>query len=304
MKNWVHLARHTVRAEIPEFEVLYSMRVFNLSHDNRFSADASVCAAGAMKEMKRHCDSLGEFIGVPPGKLHAQLEDLRPIAQRMLITDGACTTVMEAWQLAIKETQSCKAAALHPVSALRPVLMAFGAYGPSTSGLEQNFAQLTNIGGANTDKWSSQATDELVIKQKWMNKDIERAIRAAPKVWAKIYGVVRATGRRKRLDFRKKRGVKTTGTESSFIRNRRAEVDALTTASNKKRGRIDLMTDPGAKVVGEGMWTDRHEKEVEFQQQKRSRRMYDSFMNGEIPVQAVADDEDMEGRVGGGGRSD
>lgn len=302
MKNWVHLARRTVRAEIPEFEVLYSMRVFNLSHDNRFSADSAICAAGAMKEMKRHCDSLGEFIGVPPGKLHAQLEDLRPIAQRMLLTDGACTTVMEAWQLAVKETQSSsKAAALHPVSALRPSLMAYGAYGPSTSGLEQNFAQLGTIGGANADKWSSQATDELVIKQKWMHDDIERSIRAAPKVWAKVYNAVRATtGRRKRLDMGKKRRFKPTGTESSFIRNRRAEVEVLTTASRQKRGRIDLMTDPGDKVVGEGMWTDKHEQEVDFQKQKRSKRMYDSFMNGEIPVQAAADDEDREGRVGGG----
>ena len=292
MANWVHLARETIRAEIPEFEIIYAMRAFNLgelSQSLGAPAQGSQHELGSqtMSQLRASCDSLAEFVCVNPTALFSQLNDVRPIAQQMLM-DPSCTGTIAAWAMAVAECQKDpRFAKLHPVGALRPVLMAFGAYGPSTSGLEQNFSQILNLAGTNRpDKWGGYIQDELVIKQPWSKDHIDRAVALAPKIWAKIYGPVRRPNVRVRMDLHKGAPARARDviTETSWIRRRRADVQGVV---SQKRP-VDLMSAPGTRTVGLDGWTADHEKEVKFQQNKRQKRFHDSVLNGEIPEDQLA----------------
>eukprot|EP00974_Lingulodinium_polyedra_P042630 4093337-Lingulodinium_polyedra.AAC.1 len=44
MKNWVILAQKTLRAEIPDFEAVYSFRIFNFADNANNNADNQVQA--------------------------------------------------------------------------------------------------------------------------------------------------------------------------------------------------------------------------------------------------------------------
>ncbi|CAK0807965.1 unnamed protein product, partial [Prorocentrum cordatum] len=280
MANWVHLARETIRAEIREFEIIYAMRAFNLGE---LSQSLGAPAQGSqhdlgnqtMSQLRASCDSLAEFVCVNPTALFSQLNDVRPIAQQMLI-DPSCTGTIAAWAMAVAECQKdARNAKLHPVGALRPVLMTFGAYGPSTSGLEQNFSQILNLAGANRpDKWGGYIQDELVIKQPWSKDHIDRAVALAPKIWAKIYGPVRRPRVRVRMDLHKEAPARArdVNTETSWIRGRRADVQGVVSQTRP----VDLMSAPGTRTVGVDGWTADHEKEVKFQQNKRQKRFHDS----------------------------
>ena len=173
LANWVDLARVTIRAELPEFEAIYAMRVLNLTNGvaSRSSADPGCGLQIDLlpDETRALCESLANFIGVDANSFVNQLQDVRTIAQRFMATDGSVKAPMDAWRLAIQETQKdARTKRLHPTNALHSALMFYGAFGPVTSGVEQNFSQLKNIAGINRpDKFSGSIIDELHIRQSW-----------------------------------------------------------------------------------------------------------------------------------------
>eukprot|EP00971_Amphidinium_carterae_P330233 6463156-Amphidinium_carterae.2 len=164
--NWVELARHTLRAELPEFEVVYAMRVLHLPDGTKTRVTGVDQSSNAKLASLK---TLASFTKVDVQKLRQEYEKLQPLASRLRQTDPSVTSTYEAWKRALLETKTCRHS--FPVAALRPVLMLFCCYGPSTSGVERSFAEIRGRAGQSRPRWSSAITDELVIRQSTWSKD-------------------------------------------------------------------------------------------------------------------------------------
>ena len=126
MLNWLQLCRHTVRAELPEFESLQAFTCFLLSGNATPQTYASLQKVAGMLKL----DARG---------LRAQF-DIRPLAQHHL-TMGLPQPL--AWQAAVQcATRSSKSVSAHPVDILTSALARYIAWNASTMGVERMFGKL------------------------------------------------------------------------------------------------------------------------------------------------------------------
>ena len=85
MQNWLQLCRHTVRAEIPDFETMQCFLCFELK------SDVAPTAGAALR-------NLANVLKLNAVDLIAQFNDIRPVAKRYF-DEGL--DVSQAWQEAL-----------------------------------------------------------------------------------------------------------------------------------------------------------------------------------------------------------
>lgn len=114
--------------------------------------------------------------------------------------------------------------------------------------------------------------------------NISQDIVIARGLWVRYYGNARTPQRKERSDAgisRKRIREDAEGKVSlnNWIKRRRVEVDVKAKASRETGAKSEISLDAS---VGVGGWTESHEKEAKFQQQKRMDRFLESHEQGQI----------------------
>ena len=103
-----------------------------------------------------------------------------------------CTN-FEAWRAALKRTQRARAS--YPVTALTPLLAAFGSFTCSSSGVEQNFSVVKALSPKQRNLSVQHEVDQLQIKLAEISESDEaRLFKEAAAVWVRLYGKARKSG--------------------------------------------------------------------------------------------------------------
>lgn len=148
MQNWLELARHVLKAELPNFDALQAFTAFTFNDDHG-DVDADL-------------QRLSQLLSLNFIELKAQFEDFKPVAQRHHRTGQSAVA---AWRLAIREVRGrATTRALHPSDVLEEALIRHVAWGGSTGGVERLFAKGKHAAGiARTDLDELLINDELQL---------------------------------------------------------------------------------------------------------------------------------------------
>ena len=288
LRNWTALAREVLAAEFPRFESIQAFSVLRLvpCNERRARINAEDERAGLTGQLQK----LANLLCLDCNALTDQFFDHLPVAQHEF--DRLGTSAFAAWREALEKVRcgprADKKARFHPYGELLQVLIRAGSWGASTSGVEQLFSVAR---AAQTLQRAALAEEHirdefflLTTKGQSEAADLELA-EAAVRLWALVYGGVRAscTAGRRCGDRRQHRG--RAGTLRLWHTKRRAEVDGLVSAA-RGAGRLHtggcapVHVDPaGPAPPG---WTDQHTKEVQFQRQKRRCRALDALREGAL----------------------
>lgn len=150
MQNWLQLCRHTIRAEVPEFETLQTFECFNLTGRVTESTYTSLRQLGTVLKL----DLL---------RLKAQFEDVRPLAERHAENRGLSTEL--AWKAALFDVRrSARSRIAHPVDVLEEALARLVAWNASTTNVERRFAKAyCTTSGSRGDVGEARMDDEAVL---------------------------------------------------------------------------------------------------------------------------------------------
>ena len=235
MQTYVVLALQTMHAEFPDYDLMQAFGVFNLRPACRGdNLDHVVWTERKQKDL----DRLSMYAGQDPGRVRAQFCDLEPAARYEQAQTG-CSS-FEAWKTVALRFQCGKKSVCqrHPVDALFPVLIKYGAYsGATTSGVEQSFSVLQRFQPAERKHMlDATALDEACL----MLLPDDPVLRArlcdrAVQIWADHLGAPRERSK-VRVDKGIRRGpmVAAPGepmTETAFIKKRRRDVAGKATSA-------------------------------------------------------------------------
>ena len=243
MCNWLQLCRHTIRAEVPGFEILQAFSAFDLKPRH-----VTPCMHGSL-------DTLARVLQIPTAPLRAQFDDFRPRA-RCHADNGLDNHA--AWGKALEDArQYHRSREAHPSDKLVAALARYIAWNPSTSGVERGFGKAYSTTSMSRGSVSEARTDDEA--QLFFSDSLEAdaaLCRAARTAWANNFGAPRQsplvrldTGKRKAED---------PFSEATFLKRRRESVESGA-ASNPAAGSSPAA--PKDRVVGIGDWQDSHDKE-------------------------------------------
>jgi len=292
MKNWVFLAKLTLEAEFPTFAVSHAFEIFNLQPYISGALSLRRVADAETPDVRRDraFNIFANTLGLDKEKLEEEFCKHLPSAIRFMAT-GSCTN-FEAWQRA-SDSLAKKAATACPMNTLRLVLMRYGSFGGSTSGVEQTFAKQVQIAPPSRSELSEgRANDELTLLSADACDD-DTLLSQAREIWSELYGSVRTAERELRCDTGAQKAFsnKPKMTEAKFLRERRAEVSELMNATP--------LDDPACldelPAAGTNGWTERHDREALFQINKKDRRVLDALQHGNMDVSEV--DVDVAARL-------
>ena len=134
----VRAASAVIRTEFPNFQILSAMSVFSLTPGNRQGHGSFAVADG--DSFKERMARLASFLAVDEQELFCQFEAVRQQAQAIKDQEPNISN-LSAWRKGLR---------LHgrrPGGALVKVLAAWGAWRPSSRGVEQHVAQLQRSHG-------------------------------------------------------------------------------------------------------------------------------------------------------------
>lgn len=282
LQSWLILAREVVAAEFPEFETMQAFSVlrFQTSFEKRQWADAEHERRAISDKLLK----LARILKLDVNKLRQHFFDHLPVAQCEFDTRTPACTSFAAWKFAITKAKHSHVATrkLHPVDELLKVCVRAGAWGMSTSGVERTFsmarASLTSQRAALDE--SHKQDDCFILSTAGNNEavDNELALTAA-KIWMRTYAPARASPKtrirgRPRLVQTKKDDKSMT--MKAWTLRRRQEVDKLVAEPQAAKREYGVEPDGGPP----NGWTDKHEKEKKFQQDKRTKRALDAMDQG------------------------
>ncbi len=288
MVAWTHLAVAVVRAEFPDFEVVMSFDAFSLNEGRRCSDDVDNAS------VRR----LAKAFGVSAEALAAQLRDHR----RMAIAgfkQGAGT--FAAWKQAVQRTQSrASLKQLHPVDALLPVLIRYGTFKGSTSGVEQVNGACRRLLCHRTHAEDSVQCRIVKVAVSKGVPDSDVIVGVAQEKWAKYFGLARQP-RGRRLDLGKPRRSATgRQPEACSVTGRQPEARSVTGRQPEALQRRGLPTEKGflqarrqdlgtatearkpeaAAADTRGSWEEGHSREELYQRRKRFTRKFSAMQQG------------------------
>ena len=137
MVNWWRLAQCVLESDFPQYDLLHSFAVFDLSTD--------MAAVGITEQ---YCDALATWadrLDLNLAALKEQFLQLRGVASGFL---KSSSDTLEAWQKAVSETQCTEIRrCTYPIAALLHLLRRFAAYIASTCGVEQYFSKFKRVLG-------------------------------------------------------------------------------------------------------------------------------------------------------------
>jgi hypothetical protein len=271
MCNWLQLARHTIKAECPEFETLQSFSCFGLA--------VPVCDHHF--EMLKKLSNVLQLNYV---QLRAQFEDIRTLAQRHFDA-GAPNHV--AWQKAVEDaTRSSRTREAHPCGIITQALARHIAWNAGTSTVERDFGKAyCSSSTCRADIGEDRLDDEVQLVS--LDPGDSSIFEEARHVWASCYGAPRASPTKPRLDTGKRKR-EDPCSEAGFLRNRRSSVLAAAACVD---GDVAL---PHERTVGEQGWEASHQAEIEFQLSKRRVRLLECIEEGGVLPSEVTPEITLE----------
>lgn len=236
MENWLQLCRHTVRAEVPEFETLQSFECFSLK-------------GNVTDHTYKSLNNLARVLHLGSVALRSEFEDLRPIAKRY--ADGGLCTNM-AWHAALEDVlKSAKSRAAHPTENVVAALIRFIAWNASTTNVERRFGKAhCTTSMSRGDVSERRLDDEAVVLMQ--SPDDARICDEARLRWTRTNGAPREPSVGYRMDKGSLRKANP-HSEASFLKRRRLEVGAYAAASVADGAACAV---PAARTVGELGWED------------------------------------------------
>ena len=279
MQSWIRLAKETVAAEFPYFELSHAFNAFDVTQ-------------GSPPDNAKQCLArIAQSESLPELELIRQWEDIYPRALAAAGSMKGHTTNKDAWLKAVtgvgKHHMTSRA---HPTNVLMKALMTWRVVGISSSGVEQSFSKNCYTFGDHRQSAHS-STEEMHIK---LSLDLARhdeatLIKKARLVWAFCYGLPRTSERSVRIDKGLKRKLShdihgDPTSEIGFLRKRRQvtheALDAVgTNATAAASSSLPLPLS----------WTSKHEAELQFQRAKVHRRKVEAatdnlLLRGEADV--------------------
>ncbi|CAK0892262.1 unnamed protein product [Prorocentrum cordatum] len=187
--------------------------------------------------------------------------------------------VVQAWSVFNVVERDRDAGSMGCGKDLLSLLVRFWASGASTSGVEQSFAQIVGCSGPKLCMGMGALEDRMDILDLELI-DEDSVINLAMQLWCEHYGCSRTSGARpKRSDTggTRQKNQGDLPTEFAFSKERRAAAtEALSSLPTQDVGAI---TDTaGAKCMA--TWTDSHDKEIKFANEKRIKRIAEETWAG------------------------
>ena len=263
MQAWVQMARATLKAEFPSFEIMGTFEMFALSHDV------------SVELMREHVKRLSRFLSLPSRALQQQIDELRPVAMKLL--EELCAEnvyhdqdlVSEAWRGAILLRENEARDPRHArasTAEIRAALIRCMAWVFSTSGVERLFSRQAVTSRMSRAELSEDLIDHemLCLMAESLPGADEAIFAAARQIWQEFYGIPRK-GCRERKDKGRQLGPRSGFTESAWLRQRHADIAA---ASYSARASLGNVSEP---ELGQGSWHASHDAYMDFTSSKREK---------------------------------
>lgn len=281
MAAWVRLGEQISAQEFPGFELLQALSPFNLEpHARSVRLDKTFIKTSIFR--------LAQVLKIDPEIAYSEFFEILPLA-------------VQRWRQSPDNFEAWKAALLqHRIHAARPgfgkvlkkLVIRVGAWGLSTSGVEQSFARQrrTTQGLHRADMSEDHVNIDAVIMSKTTSDicpfstddDKDRFLHLARRAWSKLYGNARPPLKFRRRDLGranpKKAGKRRCKSEASWIQSRRAEVKSGTDSAKVVK-----------RTSGDAFWSEKHEKEADFQKKKLRANEIAAFGSNQLLPDEIED---------------
>ena len=284
MAKWVKLSIYVVQAEYPSFEIVQCFTVFEISLR---------CGGPEQECLTKKIEHVANVCRVPALSFANQRADLLPVAR--LHKESTVETHFQCWVHACHRFESAKPdfRKRHPTYAFRPPLRRYGVFKPWTAEVESNFGVIKGV-LRETRLNSLESTEEDVVKVildlPESGDQTERAatFEEARCVWRENYGIARQNPTHARIDTGQKRGPRSSCGEkltyTEFRRKRRDSASAIVTDDVQTCGQATIDAVANSEMEG---WTEKHEKEKQFQENKLRARACEAIWYGQTTAAAV-----------------
>ena len=284
---WVKLSIATVRAEFPHFDGIAGFRAFSLTQQRRETASTHVYDELGREELDNNICRVAKLQNEDEMTLRWETHQTKPIALQSFVKDGH--TNLDAWKQAIARFPGS-------LETLRRTLIAFAAYGASSSGVEQDFSKA--LRAISPQQWSGSEeleNDLLKVILDRDEKDEQQVIANAKEVWAAHYGIPRnppTLPRRHKGLPRPRRDAEVTDdvdepdkkrhlSEVEWLKLRRKNVaDAAHAADLETPGLLEEMTAGIESAESVGPWDTKHTQELRFAEAKLEQKKFEAREQG------------------------
>jgi hypothetical protein len=272
MACYVRMARAVASAEFPDFDLLTSFSVYSLSERRRVSFDPS--HMNNTQFIDKCLERQAAFFGLPADKLKDEYNFLWP-AGAAIFRSKPHLSVPQAFGAAMNRRGS-------QLEVIRRPLECFAGWKYSTSYLEQSFAKMLTLWGAQSRSGDDDLVEDIytigvetLTEIGWLEIYAE-----AQKLWLRYFGssyAPRSMDTRLKDFRRRKKGPQPNPemTEKRFIELRRSAV-ANEAATFKKDTAAMIAEEANASSK---QWTPRMDGEIKFQNDKRMKRKVDDAHN-------------------------
>ncbi|CAE7344539.1 unnamed protein product [Symbiodinium sp. CCMP2592] len=280
LQVWAALAEETVKAEFPEFEAVAAMRVLNVcdpwpSLDALSSSDSENIPPDACTDLER----LAQSFDCNFAALKVEWMDFRGRARWHAVKSG-CTNIC-AWKKAIDESQEqCwerrETAARHPCQHLNVVLCGYASTCISDSALERSFSQAAAKIPASARHLHPQKESLRMSFLALKEDDVRSRMEVVANLWKQHFGSSRQ-GAFDRIDQGRAKPTKAATEDREcyreFIKARRKNVAEVVQKNAPAES---------ASVCDGDAWLESHQKELEFNRDKRKKRKFEALFAGAL----------------------
>ena len=252
MRAWLQLTMRTCKAEFPSFDYWMSFEVFN----------TKACTMDEA-EYDAHCERLALASGSRKMNLAMQIRSIEPhVVQEMRRGPG---NTGDAWAKVVDGLLSARAStrASKPCDAVAKALYMQRSFCGTTSGCEQTFTAAMAAVGDRQNPGPDLEWAYWKIKTDWGRDDPDKLLTLCQKIWARCFGIVRASGTLNRK----------TRFGAGVARQPLTDVDACEAAMIRARRGTRMSTLSFADVANvidalPSRWTEKHAKEASFLETK------------------------------------
>ena len=245
------------------------------------------------EEARRHDIAvLAKAMGVNEADLASQLDALAPVAHQHSRKTGASN--LDCWVAAVHRAESRKSMAMaHPTHAIREGIYRLAMFRACTSRIEQDFSKIDEVLGSKRLAGVGSTEDDVIkviLDTPEDPQELARIVVKARVIWRECMGVSRpGEGRGRRFDFgvpAPKRKLAGSGDPTQRKFARKQFVTERRRAANEVAQSIQPV-DALEKIAAAGSadlpgWTERHDKELSFQQSKRDHRLREAVASDQI----------------------
>ena len=273
MQTWTKLCDYIIAAEFPDFDLIHSFWIFNVTGSRAktghgYADDSPAMVAACATERVACFKRLATAFGVNEHALTEQFNKCLPIAQRRAGSLGYSNG--EAWKFAAH-----RLAKRLNMDSLITVLQRYLGFGMSTTGVEHTFSTVRDALAHRSQADLKNAKRLLVLKRKCSMQDpvlVSTIVGEAREIWMTLHSPSRHGG--EHYD----KGVcgATTVSSSSraaWLRGRRKDIGDALLSNNT----CAIPAIPPMPQLQQGDMPHQILKEVEFQQDKRKKRKFEAF---------------------------